>query len=437
MQEPADTPASRWTIAGRLAATSGLWVTLLLIQLFIAMQLFAIFSNDLGCIDLLVYRAGGRAVLAGNDLYVPDFPPINDAPNLPFTYPPFAALLFVPLALLPLATAKAIALVLNAVACAVLFGVVVVASRNAWQRLHSRRELFAPVSTKVRVVVFAAAIFFLLSEPVQATFRFGQINLVLAAAVAVDVLLPHARWPRGLLVGLAVAVKLTPVVFVAYFVITRQWRAAVVSSATALSVTLIGWILLPADTFRYFSSLLDLQARVGDLESASNQSVWGVVLRSVSPDSMRVPLWAAATVLVLALAVVAIAVSYRRGDRAAAMLAAAIAGLLCSPVSWGHHWVWLSAAATYFLVRWVGTGGMRDLIIGVVVAAVTVIAPWTFLPDYSEPERLWNPLQHMGQSTWAVAAALILVVFAASAFGARPTTSQSPSIRSRGRSYPS
>src|SRR4249920_3356334 len=48
--------------------------------------------------DLFVYRYGGRAVLDGLPLYETDDP----VTGYPFTYPPFAAVTMVPLALLPM-----------------------------------------------------------------------------------------------------------------------------------------------------------------------------------------------------------------------------------------------------------------------------------------------------------------------------------------------
>lgn len=420
-QDPAEQLGSRWETAGKVAATSALWVTVFLLQLSFAVELLAIFQNNLGCIDLLVYRASGRAVLSDSSLYAPDFAQMNHSPNgLPFTYPPFAALIFVPFAVMPLVAAKTVMVALNLAACAILFLAVVVSVRGGWGRLGDWRRWAASARPTTRIVLFVSAVSFVMSEPVQTNFSYGQINLILAAAVAVDVLVPSVRWPRGLLVGLAVAVKLTPVLFIGYFLLTRQWRAAVVSSVTAMLATLASWISLPANSVQYFRSLPALQTRVGDLELASNQSLWGVIVRVAGLDSVRGQLWATATMLLLTIAAVAIAVNYRRGDACAAMLAAALAGVLCSPVSWNHHWVWLSAAATYFLIRWTRTRAASDLLIGATVAVITVVAPWTFLPSYDERERLWNPLQHLAGSAWALASVLILFAFASTALHRAP-----------------
>jgi alpha-1,2-mannosyltransferase len=162
-----------------------------------------------------------------------------------------------------------------------------------------------------------------------------------------------------------------------------------------------------------------MEARIWPHVFASNQSMRGVIERISALDSLSGQLWTAAMVLVLALAIVAIAVSHRRGDTVAAMLSAGLAGLLCSPVSWGHHWVWLSAATVYFLVRWAAAGRIRNLVAGVTLAVVTLAAPWMFLPSHDNRERLWNPLEHLLGSAWAVAAVLVLVTFATAGFPSR------------------
>jgi alpha-1,2-mannosyltransferase len=56
-------------------------------------------------IDLEVYRVGAAAVLHGGDLYG-ELPRLGDGYQLPSTYPPFAALSFIPLAILSYSTAS-------------------------------------------------------------------------------------------------------------------------------------------------------------------------------------------------------------------------------------------------------------------------------------------------------------------------------------------
>lgn len=384
---------------------------------FLAFWLVRVHGDDPGYIDLLVYRAGGHAVFTGHSIYAADFAAVNQSPmGLAFTYPPFAALLFVPLAALPAVLAKVLMIVLNAAACTIFFAVILVAGHAArdhkWDRLRGRHALTAPISAKTGIVVFAAAVIFLLSVPVEHNFAYGQVNLILAAAVALDIVPPHVPWPRGLLVGLAAAIKLTPAVFVGYFLVTRQWRALAVAAATAASAVILGWLVDPSDTIRYFASTAFHPARIGGLAYSSNQSMWGVIERIPALDTVHGVVWVVSTVLVVALAVVAIEVSRRCTDTAAAMLSAAFIGLLCSPVSWGHHWVWLPAAAVYLLARWNAVGENRNLVAGLAVALVTLAPPWMFLPNSDGRERQWNPFEHLLGSVWALTALVLLAWFA-------------------------
>ncbi len=419
---PERSRAARWITLAALAATTAVFAS------FFLVWLLGVHGDDTGSEDLLVYRAAGRALLAHHSLYAPDFAAVNHSPyGLAFIYPPFSALLFIPLTIVPAGLAKVLMVLLNAAACTIFFGVVVVAALNGWGRLRSWRSLTPPISVKTAIVVFAAAAVFVLSIPVKATFDFGQVNLILAAAVALDILVPRVPWPRGLLVGLALAIKLTPAVFVGYFLVTRQWRALAVSLATATSAMAVSWLVCPSDTTRFLTSMVLDPRRFGRLTFASNQSLHGVIARIPVLDSVHEVVWGAATVLVLTLAIVAIHVSWRSGDRVAAMLSAALPGLLCSPVSWGHHWVWLSATVVYFLVRWTAVGGIRDLVAGLAVAFVVLAAPWHSLPNDNERERLWSPVEHLLGAVWTLSAVLLLAWFATALMRPRPVAAVSGS----------
>ncbi len=401
------THAARWITLAALAATTAVLAS------FFLVRLLRVHDDPLSCEDLLVYRAAGRAILAGHSLYAHDFAAVNDSPyGLAFIYPPFSALLFIPLAIVPVGFAKLLMFFLNAAACTVFFGVVVVAALDDWGRLRNWRSLTASISVKTATVLTAAAVVYVLSLPVKDTFEFGQVNLILAAMVALDILVPQVPWPRGLLVGLAVAIKLTPAVFIGYFLVTRQWRAVAVSLATATSAMALSWLVCPADTARYLTSMVADPTRFGRLTFASNQSIRGVLARIPALDSMRGVIWVSATLLILALATVAIHVSRRSGDTVAAVLSAAFTGLLCSPVSWGHHWVWLSAAVVYLLVRWTVVGGVQNCLAGVAVAVAVLAAPWNFLSKDDDRERLWNPFEHLLGAAWALTAIALLVWFA-------------------------
>src|SRR6478609_4444110 len=165
-------------------------------------------------VDVRVYRAEGRALLDGADLDGP-LPGITSVN----TYPPFAALVFVPTALASLGSVKAVSVVVNLVLLAVV------------ARL-SLRLAGGPATVAATLVLAAVALW---SEPVATTIFYGQVNLALVALVLWDSTLPPQSRLRGLGIGLAAAVKVTPGLLVVYLVLTGRYRAAVVAGATFLA----------------------------------------------------------------------------------------------------------------------------------------------------------------------------------------------------------
>ena len=130
---------------------------------------------------------------------------------MPFTYPPLAAILFVGLDVLPLTVAE---VVMNLASVAGLTATALVVS---WRLFGwNQRALLTGLVVSAGAMVF---------EPVRSTIGFGQVNLILMGLVALDCLLPKTRWPRGLLLGLAIAIKLTPAVFVLFFLVIAATRA--------------------------------------------------------------------------------------------------------------------------------------------------------------------------------------------------------------------
>jgi alpha-1,2-mannosyltransferase len=265
-------------------------------------------------VDLDVYRAGGRALLAGTPLY--DAHPVGG--SLPFTYPPFAGVACVPLAALPWGAAK------FAITAASLVAL-----------LAAARATRVPAP----LVLAAAA---LALEPVRATLDFGQVNLLLMAMVLLDVLVRKDRPSAGVLVGLAAAVKLTPLVFIPYLVLVGRRRAAGTAAATFAATVAGGWLLLPADSTRYWFHLVAQPDRVGGVAYAGNQSLLGALSRLTHTPAR--PEWALAALVVGVTGLLAAAAVARAGRELAGLVLCAVTGLLVSPISWSHHWVWVLPA---------------------------------------------------------------------------------------------
>ncbi|XVV13884.1 glycosyltransferase 87 family protein [Actinoplanes sp. CA-131856] len=293
--------------------------------------------------DLGVYRGAVRYwLVGGGELY--DY--LYQGTEYGFTYPPFAALVFSPLALTSWPVAIAFSVALNA-ACVVLL--------LRWYLVPILRRHNWPLWTPAALVFLAVLVF----EPARDTFSFGQVNLALLVLVCSD--LRRTQW-RGVGIGLAAAIKLTPAVFIGYLILTRQYRAAAVASGTAAGATVLAFLIAPGTSRRFWTGALWDTDRVGNLAYVSNQSLRGVVARL---DISSV--W-------WLLAVAVILVIWWRGirsvgtprDDAAGFAMTGIVACLISPVTWVHHLVWLLPAL--FLLA--GRASRRGL---VVLAAVYVV----------------------------------------------------------------
>ncbi|MET0704145.1 MAG: glycosyltransferase 87 family protein, partial [Mycobacterium sp.] len=195
--------------------------------------------NGANFVDLHVYIGGAEALNHPGTLYsyvyadqTPDFP-------LPFTYPPFAAVLFYPLHLLPFGVV-AFAWQLGTIAA--LYGVVRVS-----QRLLDLRD-----GQRSAMLWTAVAIWL---EPLRSTFDYGQVNVVLVLAVLWAVY-SGRWWLSGLLVGLAAGIKLTPAVTGLYFLGARRWGAAVFSAVVFLATVGLSVLVVGQQARYYFTDLL-------------------------------------------------------------------------------------------------------------------------------------------------------------------------------------
>ena len=256
-----------------------------------------------------------------------------------FTYPPFAALTMLPMAVVPWPVAIAISLVLNAAAsaCVLYWLLGPVARRRGWSRWF----------TLAVAAAFAAAF-----EPMRETVNFGQVNMLLLALVAGDLLLlvrGGRRW-AGVLIGLATAIKLTPGLFILYLLLTRRYRAAVTASVTAAAATLFAAAVIPDASREFWTDALWNTSRIGSQSFISNQSLNGFVAR-LDPTEPSKALW-----LVLALAALGVwawrirrAVAVR--DEFGGLALTGVAGCLVSPITWIHHLVWLLPALALLFDR--------------------------------------------------------------------------------------
>lgn len=352
-------------------------------------------------IDLDVYRVGGRVFRDGGDLYG-ELPQLAEGAHLPFTYPPLSAQLFSLLTVVPLPVASALITVATIAVLALV--VQLVLSRTSER---SRRDLWW-----LTVAVMAVALWF---GPVRETIGFGQVNVFLMALVLVDVIRGRGRWWGGTLTGLAMAIKLTPAVFLLYFVLRRDWRGLATAAAAALAFTGIGHLLAPDDSARYWSFAIRDPERIGGLAYSSNQSVNGVVYRLGLEDTTASVAWfLVAAAIGLGIAWVAWRL-LRGGHEVAAAVAVGHVALFCSPVSWGHHWVWAVPAVVLTLV-WADRAGRDDddergwFALAVTGVVIFLSTPQWWVPHSEDRELGWGPVEHLVGDAYLIWAAVFLVV---------------------------
>ena len=310
---------------------------------------------------------------------------------LPFIYPPFAAMVLLPLEALPWTVAWVT--LYAASLCSVAVTLYVVA-RAVWPDGGRAGAL------SVASVALPAA---LVLEPVLETFKFGQVNLVLMALVAADCLTPRTRWPRGLLVGLAAAIKLTPAAFVLFFLLRRDRRAAVVTVVTAAVATGIGFAVDPASSARYWFG--GPAAGVSGSVFYTNQTIQAVLARAEVPALTAKAVWLAASLGLLALIVPVV----RRAEPALALVTVAGFALLVSPTSWSHHWVWIAPALLVVVTEAVRRRSSGWSASAAVLAVVFYLAPFRWLPHEHGQELAWTAEQQVAGAAYVIVGILALV----------------------------
>lgn len=335
-------------------------------------------------LDLDVYRIGGRVWLHGGNLYG-ILPPTTQGVQMPFTYPPLAAIVLSPLSLFPM---RAVGAVVDLVIVAVL--------------AQALRPFNRRLGWSLGWVLPAA----LLLEPVRGNLAYGQVDVFLMAMVIADCLTSSPRWPRGSLAGLAAAMKLTPALFIVFFLLRRDYRAAATMGATFVAATGLGFLLAPTDSARYWTTTFFNVDRIGDPQNATNQSVFGVLTRAgLHPGTMSFTcFWLGISFVVIVAACLGMRRALAAGDVYLALVLNALAILLVSPISWSHHWVWALPALLCLAVS-----ARRLAVAGVALFAV---GPQCWLPHGGDRELSWAPWQQVVGDSYVLCAVAVIGWFA-------------------------
>lgn len=181
------------------------------------------------------------------------------------------------------------------------------------------------------------------SRPVFDHLGDGQVDIFLMTLCLADTRTVNLRWPRGVLVGVAAAIKLVPGLFIAYFWVTRQRRAAIVAGFTFVVCEGMAYTADPSDSRRYWTKLVVATERTGHTAGYKNQSLRAILLHALPENGRSVVIGA----VVVALAVVGLALARRatwQGDQIAGATLTGLTAVMVSPVSWIHATVWLIPA---------------------------------------------------------------------------------------------
>jgi alpha-1,2-mannosyltransferase len=346
-------------------------------------------------VDLGVYlRLGGKYVFTSH-LYSFVLPNTS----LPFTYPPFAALLFAPWqrTFTDVGLVQAVWTMGNLVA---LIGVLVLSVRLV------KPELDRVATWRLALALSLPAV---LLNPVLMTIGFGQVNLFVTFLVMWDLLsdrrLGRRQMPLGVATGLAAAVKLTPLLFVPYLVITRRWRGALTCVLTFGACELVSFAVSPTSSRAYWTKAIFQPGRAGDLSIVDNQNLWGVLDRfthGLLPDAVMLPL----LLLIAAAGLCLAALAHRRSSPFLGVLICAATCLIVSPISWVHHMVWVVPAILWLALapdrpRW-----GRPLAVG--TAVLFWSAPVWWVPYKNTSDLHLNPLQLIAGNSFFLAMLLFL-----------------------------
>ena len=365
------TPAGEHDAPRRWLLPAGLGAFALALGLYVIYMVIHPKSFTMDPVDLAVYRSGGLIVRHVRPLYDPRLAaPLYDwvgygKLHLPFTYTPFAAITFALISFVPWWLSQQLSVAVDILALLTSLWLIL-------GGLGYRKD-----RTRLGVTLLGAAAAFW-TEPVLRTMYLGQVNLVLMALISWDLCQPDtgkSRWWKGFGTGIAAGVKLVPLIFIPYLLLARKFRQAAMACAGFAFTVLLGFVILPTDSRKWwFDGLFFQGGRTGFTGWAGNQSLDGLITRLTGSINGAKPAWIAAAVVVGAIGVTAAALLDRKGYPVPGLLTAALTGLLVSPISWDHHWVWIAPGAlvaAHYAVRAVRRGD-RKAACGLGVLAVAM-----------------------------------------------------------------
>lgn len=352
--------------------------------------------------DLAIYRMAGADLNAGGLLY--------DAPYIyefPFTYPPFAGILF---QVLPFFSEGALTILWPALMFLAVLAIVVMIFRERGIKL-------SPAAIVVAVLLTALTP---ANESMHGSLYYGQINVFLMLLVALD-FLPLKRRLPGVGIGLAAGIKLTPAYMGLALLFEKRWWAAVGSVVTFLVTVVLGFIFVP-DALDFWTDAMFNSSRVGEHANPGAKSLRSLMFRVLGIDGGM--WWLLAVLTVFVLTCLALRTAYKRGNRTAAFALTGLSTCLVSPFSWYHHFVWTIPFAVLVFVtvnQAVGarvSGKLGEQLAGLAALAALVVVS---LPFMSVP--VWftmssanldtlESFQPWATSLWTLSCVLFIAAYA-------------------------
>ena len=275
-------------------------------------------------LDLRVYRESATAWVDGRNPYLMTF----TKSKLAFTYPPFALLVLDSLTWISFTVTQWTLWVVSVIA-ATASVVLILKDRGFVGRAPLWFGAFAWACVSMIVL-----------EPARSGMNYGQIEFVLMILVVADLLVVPSSF-RGIAIGIAAAIKLTPLIFILVLIVRRDWRSVARAAMSFVVCTGFTWLLWPGLSHAYWNNDVIHPARVGTVTYGGNQSWYAIFHRPPFPATGSTQAW---LTLSLATVVVGAFVTWRcvsSGRESFAIISVALAGLLISPISWTHHWIWV------------------------------------------------------------------------------------------------
>ena len=400
--------------------------------------------------DVYVYWYALNNWFNGNSLY--DWYALPDYKMYPFTYPPFGAWALSPLTWFDYETAARLMIMAIALQTALIVALI-------------GRSLGLSWGSAFAIAPWAAILVQQCLEPFTQSVGFAQVNTAMMALVMIDVAAPDSWKGRGVASGLAAAIKLTPAIAVLIFLLRRQWRSAITMVTTSLAVTLLSWVISPGESARFFFDAMWDPQRAGDAYYTSNQNLKGFVARALPENAWSIT-WAIAVALALVAAVwlclriqaaatsvvtphiisddaapgplnaaapatgatVSAAPAAPAGDAVelaapsavattpaapvlpenlATLLTAAVImtlGLLVSPITWSHHWVWGLASVVALIAVTLRLKSAPLAALALVQGALFIMAPHWWFSHGQVNELHWNVAEQLVGSSYTLAA---------------------------------